>query len=131
MFLRRRRRRRYTPPIVVLLLLLTGGAVAWQRTRPVLLTPGPTAGRLLKPAADPGSILPADTEKVHVKFVVDGDTIELEDGRKVRYLGVDTPEFDEPFFKEAKEFNIRQVLGRDAWLEFDVEKKDAHDRLLA
>ena len=32
------------------------------------------------------------TDKVKVVRVVDGDTIVLEGGRRVRYLGIDTPE---------------------------------------
>ena len=32
------------------------------------------------------------SESAYVKRVVDGDTLELEDGRKVRLIGVDTPE---------------------------------------
>jgi len=31
-------------------------------------------------------------EKAKVAFVYDGDTIELTDGRKVRYIGIDAPE---------------------------------------
>lgn len=34
----------------------------------------------------------ASSELVYVKRVVDGDTLVLEDGRKIRLIGVDTPE---------------------------------------
>ena len=40
--------------------------------------------------------------------VVDGDTIDVEiDGqtKRVPYIGVDTPEYYEPYYLEAKEFN--------------------------
>lgn len=33
-------------------------------------------------------------EWVHVRWVNDGDTVVLKDGRKLRYLGINTPEID-------------------------------------
>ncbi len=45
----------------------------------------------------------ACSESVYVKRVVDGDTLELEDGRKVRLIGVDTPEL-----------HVSQKLYRDS-----------------
>jgi micrococcal nuclease len=39
--------------------------------------------------------------KNKVKRVIDGDTIELENGQKVRYIGIDTPERNECFNKQA------------------------------
>lgn len=35
-----------------------------------------------------------DGELVKVKHIIDGDTIELADGRRVRYIGIDTPELN-------------------------------------
>lgn len=74
--------------------------------------------------------------------VIDGDTIELANGQMVRYLGIDTPEVrrrqggswvyaPEPYAEEAREFNRRLVEGKLVRLEFDVQKKDKYDRLLA
>jgi len=40
-------------------------------------------------------------EEAVVVRVIDGDTIELEDGRRVRYIGIDTPETVHPE-KEVK-----------------------------
>jgi micrococcal nuclease len=37
--------------------------------------------------------------------VIDGDTIELTNGRRVRYIGINTPERDQPYYNEAKETN--------------------------
>jgi len=70
-------------------------------------------------------------ELARVKQVYDGDTVLLEDGRRVRYLGINAPEFREPFYLKAKRFNESLVQGREIRLEFDVERADAHDRLLA
>ena len=70
-------------------------------------------------------------ELARVKQVYDGDTIRLEDGRKVRYLGVNAPEFQEPFYLKAKRSNESLVLGREIRLEFDQERADTYGRLLA
>src|SRR3989344_4407764 len=35
-------------------------------------------------------------EQALVRRVIDGDTIELSDGKKVRYIGIDTPETVDP-----------------------------------
>jgi micrococcal nuclease len=70
-------------------------------------------------------------ELARVKQVYDGDTVLLEDGRRIRYLGINAPEFREPFYLKAKRFNESLVQGRDIRLEFDVERTDTYDRLLA
>ncbi len=71
-----------------------------------------------------------------VTRVVDGDTIELEDGRKVRYIGINTPETVDPrrkvecFGKEASSFNKSLVEGKKVRLEKDVSETDRYGRLL-
>jgi micrococcal nuclease len=71
-----------------------------------------------------------------VKRVVDGDTIELSDGRKVRYIGVDTPELHHPtkavqcFGKEAMEKNKELVEGKTIKMMRDVSETDRYKRLL-
>ncbi len=70
-------------------------------------------------------------ERVRVNKVYDGDTIVLEDGRKVRYLGINSPEFQEPFYLKAKRLNESLVLGKEIRLEFDQERSDAYNRILA
>jgi hypothetical protein len=66
-----------------------------------------------------------------VKRVLDGDTILLEDGRRVRYLGINTPELGEPYSRRAERFNATLVRGRAVRLEFDQEITDAYNRFLA
>ena len=73
----------------------------------------------------------ADGELVRVKQVYDGDTVLLEDGRKVRYLGINAPEFQEPFYLKAKRLNESLVIGREIRLEFDQERTDSYGRVLA
>lgn len=68
---------------------------------------------------------------VLVKRVIDGDTIELEDGTRVRYIGMDTPETDQCFWDEATEENKKLVEGKKVKLENDVQKLDKYGRTLA
>lgn len=46
-----------------------------------------------------------------VHKVVDGDTVILEGGVVCRYLGINSPEKGEPFWREAKVFNEQLVKG--------------------
>lgn len=68
--------------------------------------------------------------------VVDGDTIEIEGGKSVRYLGIDTPEVSHPtkglecYGPEATEKNRELVEGQQVRLEKDVTDKDKYGRLL-
>lgn len=66
-----------------------------------------------------------------VKRIIDGDTVELDSGEKVRYLGIDTPEKNERGYSEATELNRRLVEGQQVHLEYDVQCKDRYGRLLA
>lgn len=72
-----------------------------------------------------------------VQRVVDGDTVVLTGGERIRYIGVDTPELHHPrkpvqwYAREAMEFNRRLVEGKTVRLEFDVERHDKYGRLLA
>ena len=70
-------------------------------------------------------------ETAQVAFVIDGDTIELDDGRRVRYIGINTPETGQPYAAEAKAFNEALVAGQEVWLETDAQEGDQHGRLLA
>lgn len=65
--------------------------------------------------------------------VIDGDTIEIEGGAHVRYIGIDTPEtYPEIEFygAEAKAKNIELVEGKMVTLEKDVSETDKYGRLL-
>lgn len=70
-----------------------------------------------------------------VARVVDGDTVELDDGTRVRYLMIDTPEStsgkDDCFGAEATALNRMLVEGQEITLRYDVECTDRYDRLLA
>ncbi|MBS4053045.1 thermonuclease family protein [Methylomonas rivi] len=72
-----------------------------------------------------------------VEKVFDGDTILLSDGRKVRLLGVNTPEIAgrnknaEPGGEQAKAWLRQRIEHQKVRLEGDVEKHDKYQRSLA
>lgn len=75
-------------------------------------------------------------EKAFVSKVIDGDTIELENGQRVRYIGIDTPETVDPrrpvgcFGKEASNRNKGLVEGKIVILQKDISDTDKYGRLL-
>jgi len=76
---------------------------------------------------------PCGASEGKVTRILDGDTVELEDGRKIRYLLVDTPETSDGdcFAENAKQFNSDLVLNKDITLQYDVECEDRFGRTLA
>jgi micrococcal nuclease len=68
--------------------------------------------------------------KVTVARVIDGDTIELANGKKVRLLGIDAPEQGQHYYEEAKEKLSKLVEGKEIVLEGDVTNTDKNGRLL-
>jgi micrococcal nuclease len=74
---------------------------------------------------------PEDSVPVTVAQVIDGDTVELADGRRVRYLGINTPERDQPLYEEATAANRRLVEGQATRLALDVQTLDRYGRTLA
>lgn len=68
-----------------------------------------------------------------VARIVDGDTIELQNGTRVRYIGIDTPEVHptrDCYGNEASDKNAELVLGKKVRLLTDVSNTDKYDRLL-
>jgi micrococcal nuclease len=72
-------------------------------------------------------------QKVIVARVIDGDTFELSDGRKVRLIGVNTPESTtrtEEYGKEASNYTKSKLEGKEVYLQKDVSETDRYGRLL-
>ena len=91
-------------------------------------------GALLDRGAGTGA---GGAESARVQRVVDGDTVVLAGGERVRYIGVDTPESVKPgvpvqcFAKAASHANERLIAGEKVRLRFDAERRDRYGRLLA
>lgn len=96
------------------------------------------------------AVLPQHDSFVYVTKAIDGDTIKLSTGAHVRLIGIDTPESRYnaklerdvarsrkdmtdilKMGKEASNFTRHLVEGKRVRLEFDVEKRDRYNRLLA
>ena len=106
--------RSWSKPVAALAVLLAGGGLAFG----VIRLTGDGSDLLL------------------VVRVIDGDTIELENGEIVRYLLIDTPETMHPeksvecYGPEASEANRRLTEGQKVRLERDVTDRDTYGRLL-
>ncbi len=110
--------------LVAVLAAVLGGC-AHQRAA-ALPSPAPATGVL------PGGV------DVLVRRVVDGDTIEVAGGERVRLIGIDTPETKAPnqpvgcFGKEASRFTSSVLPpGTAVRLVGDAEQRDRYGRLLA
>lgn len=65
-----------------------------------------------------------------VTRVIDGDTIEIEGGKRVRLICINTPETGEKGYKESKDFLIDLILNKEVKLVLDFTEKDKYGRLL-
>ncbi|HEY5946074.1 MAG TPA: thermonuclease family protein [Kofleriaceae bacterium] len=77
---------------------------------------------------------PCGESEAKVTRVIDGDTIELETGDKIRYLLVDTPEISggvECFAENAKTYNTDLVLNKTVHISYDTQCTDQFGRTLA
>ncbi|HEX6247946.1 MAG TPA: thermonuclease family protein [Nocardioidaceae bacterium] len=98
-------------------------------------SPGPKADRADKqkpkktkpPVAAPK---PRPVRTFLVVYVVDGDTVDLANGERVRLVGIDTPERGECGSEESTANLERLVLGKRVRLRISDEDRDGYGRLL-
>jgi endonuclease YncB( thermonuclease family) len=97
------------------------------------------------PAAAGSRPLPHDCqparidEQVQVSYVYDGDTVKLGDGRRIRFIGINTPEMGhhdtltQPYAEAARK-SLQEALktgGDMLSLQYGEERQDHYGRLLA
>jgi micrococcal nuclease len=113
---RRRRRARW------FLLLLAAGWIVWR------------VGATLQHDPQPRALAEGE---YRLRRVVDGDTLVLATGTRIRLIGVDCPEMArqgqpaQPLAQEATEFTRRFLAKKTLRLSFDKERFDRHGRTLA
>jgi len=71
-----------------------------------------------------------DSPSAEVARVIDGDTIELTDGSKIRLIGINTPEKNEHYYAEARQNMENLVLNKEIYLEKDISDRDKYGRKL-
>lgn len=113
------------------MLLVTGCGmpVALDDIAEILVATPPGAAGSTGVPADP----PPGAERATVTRIIDGDTIEVSiDGEtfRVRYIGLNAPEWDEVCGSEATQANADLVAGREVTLVRDVSETDRYGRLL-
>lgn len=113
------------------------------------------AGQLLLPQKSSPPPAPVAGDQVagevyRVSHVYDGDTLKLDNGERVRMIGIDTPESRDniklrrdvdkrrismetqlKMGKKAGAYTRALVAGQQVRLEYDVEKRDRYQRILA
>lgn len=109
--------------LILLMLAITNWFIQSQKIPPQKIT-------LPKAATTTSS------SAILVTHIVDGDTIEIATGKKVRYIGVDTPETKDPkkakqcFGEEASQKNKELVEGKEIGMVKDISETDRYGRLL-
>ena len=62
--------------------------------------------------------------------IIDGDTFELRDGKRVRLIGIDAPETGEYCSEYARQRLVSLISGKTIYMEKDVSDTDQYQRLL-
>lgn len=98
--------------------------------------PEQRADRSAAPSAPERIAPPAEAKHRTCVRVVDGDTVILDGGERVRLIGVDTPELHRPntpvqyYAREAKAFTRRLAEHRAVRLDYDQQRRDKYGRTL-
>lgn len=128
--------------LFTLLVILIGITVPEQTGEVASITVSSTPTVLLTPTDKPSLEATSSSYGRHggilvkVTKIVDGDTIKIDTGETVRYIGIDTPETVDPkkpvmcYGKEATNKNKELVEGKIVELEKDISEKDRYGRLL-
>jgi len=126
---------------VVIIVVLSGCMDTYVEVKmdPVATTPASEATETEVKPASSAPIISGSTTKIVKEFtdeyatvtnIVDGDTLDIDAGERIRLVCVDTPERGEEYFKEAKDRLSELVLNKEVRLEKDTEERGKYGRLL-
>ncbi len=77
-----------------------------------------------------GNIILNEQRQITVTKIIDGDTIVIGGGERVRLLGIDAPEKGDFFYKESKQRLEQLIEKRNVILGKEGDNKDKYGRLL-
>ncbi|MFH1825166.1 MAG: thermonuclease family protein [Candidatus Firestonebacteria bacterium] len=82
--------------------------------------------------------LPLSSRPYLIKKVIDGDTLIIENGERIRLIGIDAPETHHPvisaqrFGQESADFLKKMVENHKCMLEYEPDRvRDSYERILA
>ncbi len=128
--------------IVFVLLLAIAAIVVWyfystQQAGSTATVVGDGSGipsESSAPPVDDGTVIPSEATQATIEYVHDGDTVFLTDGRKVRLLGINTPEIGDnrECYGDEATADLRRMLpeGSPVWVLRDIEELDQYGRSL-
>lgn len=109
---------------LILLFLLIGCFGTVENTGPIPDQDSSISTHLVAYVSDGDSIV----LRYAIKYEFDG---EIKYINRIRYIGIDAPEYNEPYYQAAKALNKSLVHGKRIRLELDKERVDRYNRLLA
>jgi len=82
------------------------------------------------PQTEPTQPQEPTSTTIKVTSIIDGDTIEIQTGQRIRLICIDTPETGETGYSEAKDYVEDLLLNKQVRLEKDISETDRYGRLL-
>lgn len=122
--------------VVSFLIIIFGFSFLYFGLKPAPSTPSPSPVTFQPAVATSSATQGIQGERALVTEVVDGDTIKIQSGQTVRFVGMDTPETVDPrrpvgcFGKEASNETKSLLTGKEVILQKDVSEEDKYKRLL-
>ena len=109
--------------IILVAIILFGFAAVFDFTKGVIRNVYPTTTTEIIKDNEPFIIS-------KVTKVIDGDTIEIEGGERIRFAIINTPERWEEGYKEAKDYTIERCLDNDVVIDLDDNQDRTYGRLV-
>jgi len=114
---------------IILGLMTSGDDVADQTYVPATEQPAEVSAPVTE-NKEPVDNAANNKQTAVVSFVVDGDTVEISTGERVRLLGIDAPEKGNPYYTESRNKLSELVFNKTVTMEKDITDKDRYSRLL-
>lgn len=77
-----------------------------------------------------GGVNVKNPQKSYVKRIIDGDTFQLTDNRRIRLAGIDAPEMGN-YGSIAAKRQLEKLIPPGTYVKLDIVAKDKYNRLIA